>query len=96
MIKVEVVYAASTEEQWLVTVDVLPNATVEDAIIASGLLHQYQQINLQKVHVGIFGKTAKLTTRLNPGDRVEVYRPLKVDPKEARRKRAKAAKVQDN
>ncbi|MCP4474270.1 MAG: RnfH family protein [Gammaproteobacteria bacterium] len=95
MIKVEVVYAESTEEQWLVTVDVLPNATIEDAIIASGLLQQYRQLTLQKVRVGIFGKTAKLTTRLNPGDRIEVYRPLKIDPKEARRKRAKAGSMHE-
>lgn len=55
-------------------------ATVRDALTASGLAGD---------QVGIFGKRVTLDTRLADGDRVELYRPLKIDPKEARRRRAR-------
>jgi len=53
---------------------------VRDALAASGL---------QGNQVGIFGKRVAMDTRLADGDRVEIYRPLKLDPKEARRRRAR-------
>jgi len=55
-------------------------ATVRDALLAAGMTAE---------KVGIFGKLVKLETRLADGDRVEIYRPLAVDPKEARRRRAR-------
>lgn len=88
MIRVEVVYA-SPEKQSMLSVNVLPNSTVEDAIIASNIINVFPEIDLQKNAVGIFGKKAKLTTRLKDKDRVEIYRPLLIDPMEARRLRAK-------
>jgi putative ubiquitin-RnfH superfamily antitoxin RatB of RatAB toxin-antitoxin module len=56
-------------------------ATVRDALAASGL---------KGVQVGIFGKRVTMDTRLADGDRVEVYRPLAIDPKDARRRRVKS------
>jgi uncharacterized protein len=88
MIDVEVVYA-SNDKQSLLTVSVLPNATIEDAIIASGILKTFPEIDLPSARVGVFSEKATLQTRLKPGDRVEIYRPLIIDPKEARRTRAK-------
>ena len=47
---------------------------------------------LENAKVGIFGKMATMTTKLDDGDRVEIYRPLIADPKEVRRKRAAEGK----
>ena len=58
-------------------------ATLRDALAASGL-----DLDLERQAFGIFGKRAGLDAPLSPGDRVEVYRPLAVDPKEARKRRA--------
>ena len=88
MISVEVAYA-TPDKQVILNVNVLPNSTIEDAILASDILTQFPEIDLQKNAVGIFGKRAKLTTRLRNKDRVEIYRPLLIDPMEARRLRAK-------
>lgn len=88
MIAVEVAYA-TPKKQLIVNVNVLPNSTVEDAILASNILAQFPEIDLQKNAVGIFSKRVKLTTRLKHKDRVEIYRPLVIDPMEARRLRAK-------
>ena len=92
LIKVEVAYAQSHSAQSLVVTTVLPNATIEEAIIASGILRKYDTLAIDQLTVGIFGQVASLTTRLKSGDRVEIYRPLNIDPKEARRKRAKSVR----
>jgi putative ubiquitin-RnfH superfamily antitoxin RatB of RatAB toxin-antitoxin module len=55
-------------------------ATVRDALAAAGF---------RADQVGIFGKRVTMDARLADGDRVEIYRPLKLDPKEARRRRAR-------
>lgn len=89
MIHVEVAYATPAK-QALVTVKVLPNATIEEAILASGLLDQFPEIDLSTAKVGVFSRLATLQTRLLAGDRVEIYRPLQVDPKLARKQRVKA------
>jgi len=86
VINVEVAYA-TPKQQVILTVSVLPNATIEEAIQASGILQQFPEIDLNQTKVGIFGKKASLLTRLSPGDRVELYRSLTIDPKEARRLR---------
>ena len=82
-LKVEVI-AAFPRKATQVTVDLPDGATVLDALLKAGLGKENS--------VGIFGEPATLETRLRDGDRVEVYRPLKIDPKEARRKRAKPAR----
>lgn len=89
MIEIEIAYATK-EKQFLLKVKILPNSTVEDAISASGILTQCPEIDLQKNKIGVFSKFVNLTHRLHAGDRVEIYRPLKVDPKQTRALRAKA------
>jgi len=91
MISVEVAYA-TPGKQLILKINVLPNSTVEDAILASTILEKFPEIDLQKNEVGVFGKRVKLTTRLKDKDRVEIYRPLLIDPMEARRLRAKKGK----
>ena len=78
--KVEVVYARP-EGARIASLELPAGATLRDAITLSGF-------DAENRPVGIFGKRAALDTPLKPGDRVEIYRPLEIDPKEARRRRA--------
>lgn len=64
-----------------------PGSTVADALQASGLTARYPQIEAERWRVGIWGRTVPRGEALRDGDRVEVCRPLQVDPKEARRLR---------
>ena len=68
-------------------VEVPPGATLIDALRASGVLERHPHIDLAHRAVGIWGRIRALDTPLRDGDRVEIYRPLQVDPKEARRRR---------
>lgn len=90
-IVVEVAYA-TPQEQVLVALRAAAGITVEQAIQRSGILARFPEIDLAENKVGVFGKLATLTTELNPGDRVEIYRPLIADPKEARKRRAAEGK----
>ncbi|HTG97478.1 MAG TPA: RnfH family protein [Burkholderiales bacterium] len=85
--KVEVIYALPAAAD-AVSVSLPAGATLRDAVLASGVLQRHPEIALEKQAFGIFGKRAALDARLAPGDRVEVYRALAIDPKEARRRRA--------
>jgi len=91
MIQVEVAYALP-DEQIVRVVEGEPGMTVQEAIERSGILELHPEIDLSKNKVGVFGKAAKLDAVLYPGDRVEIYRPLIADPKEARKKRAAKGK----
>ena len=88
---VEIVYGY-TDRQALLTVDVDDSASVEDAIKKSGILSQFEDIDLAVNKVGIFGKITQLSAGLKEGDRIEIYRPLIADPKEVRRRRAAEGK----
>jgi putative ubiquitin-RnfH superfamily antitoxin RatB of RatAB toxin-antitoxin module len=89
---VEVVYARPGE-QALERLNVDAGDTVESVIRQSGLLQRFPEIDLQTNKVGIFGKAAALSAALHDGDRIEIYRPLIADPKEARKKRAAEGKA---
>ncbi len=90
-IRVDVVYALP-ERQYMRSVTVEEGATVEQAIVASGLLALRTDIDLQVNKVGIFSRSVRLTDAVAEGDRVEIYRPLIADPKELRRQRAERSK----
>ena len=86
---VEVVYALP-QRQLLVTVQVPVGATALEAVEASGILQQCAEIDLTGPNkLGIFGRLASAETVLRAGDRIEIYRPLKIDPKSRRRARAR-------
>jgi len=91
-ITVEVVYARPSE-QFLERLTVPAGCSIESAIERSGLLQRCPEIDLAINKVGVFGKAAKLSAGLHDGDRVEIYRPLIADPKEARKKRAAEGKA---
>ena len=86
-IAIEVVYAIP-EQAYVVPLKVKKTTTIRQAIELSGLLQQYPEIDLHQNKVGIYSKLKELNTELRDGDRVEIYRELRVDPKEARRRRA--------
>ena len=90
-ISIEVAYALP-DQQALLEVVIEQGTTVEQAIKASGITKRFPQIDLSKDKVGIWNRTCKLSDEPKSGDRIEVYRPLIADPKEARRRRAEKAK----
>ncbi len=63
-------------------------ATAIDAIRASGLLERFPELDVSVQAIGVWGRPCALDARLRDGDRVEIYRPLAMDPNEARRLRA--------
>jgi len=87
---IEIAYA-QPERQRLLSLDVPAAATVQEAIELSGIAALFPEIDLNVNRVGIFSKPCKLDQILKEGDRVEIYRPLIADPKEARKKRAEKA-----
>ncbi len=92
LLEIEVAYAWP-DEQVILTVRLPRGASLEDAIRRSGLLERFPEIDLAVNKVGVYGKTARLDAVLEAGDRVEVYRPLLADPKEARKQRAAEGKA---
>ena len=84
MIRVEVVFAA-TDRQRLVTLEVAVGSRIDDAIQASRLPELFPEYNFAACDVGIWGSKAHRGRELKPGDRVEIYRPLVIEPREARR-----------
>jgi len=91
-INVEVAYALP-DKQIIRAVNVDTGTTVGAAIVQSGIMMDFPELELEQAKVGIFGKAAAMTTVLSDGDRVEIYRPLIADPKEVRRKRAAEGKA---
>jgi hypothetical protein len=86
-IRVSVVYSSKarhTHEEW-VTLD--DGASVLQAVQASGVLQRFPEIDLAQAQVGIWSRKASLGQSLREHDRIEIYRPLAVDPKVARRER---------
>ncbi|MDX1347584.1 MAG: RnfH family protein [Thiomicrorhabdus chilensis] len=80
--RIEVAYALP-DEQFLFEQEVEEGCTIEQALKTSKLLEEFPDLNIDKV--GIFGRLMPVDTPLREGDRIEVYRPLKVDPRERRR-----------
>ncbi|WP_027854761.1 RnfH family protein [Marinobacterium litorale] len=73
--KIAVAYASPSRQEWI-NLELADESTVEDAIIESGILHKFPEINLKTQKVGVFGKMAKLSAKLADGDRVEIYRKI--------------------
>ena len=85
---IEVAYA-TPEKQRLIALAVPSGCTLRDAILRSGLLEEFPEIRLEACKMGVYGRLRKPDDTLEPGDRVEIYRPLIADPKQSRRQRAK-------
>ncbi len=87
LITVEVAYARE-DKQTILSLDVAVGTTLETAIQQSGILTLYPEIDLAKQGIGIFSKPKALSDKAYAGCRIEIYRPLRIDPKAARRAKA--------
>jgi len=90
-VNVEIAYALP-EEQILIDVSVRSGADIKDAVLKSGVLKLYPNLDVENMQVGIFGKLAKMNYMVRERDRIEIYRPLIADPKEVRRRKAAEGK----
>ena len=92
MIEVEVVYD-NEKQQALLTLQINDHSTVYDALCHLKIKKNFDLKSLEPLSIGIFSQQVTLHHRLKTGDRIEIYRPLKIAPKQARRKRAKKASL---
>lgn len=88
--QVTVAYSSRAGQVWEAALSIDGDATVLDALHASGVLQHFPQIDLATARLGVWGKSCEPGRLLRERDRVEIYRPLSVDPKEARRVRYRA------
>ncbi len=86
--RIEVAYSPRARSVDCVDLSLAEGSTAEQAVQASGLLERHPELPAPaELALGLHGRSCSRHARLNDGDRVEVYRPLRVDPKEARRER---------
>ncbi len=91
MIEVEVAYAEH-DKQLIKSVEVPVGTTAIEAVHLSGIREDFPHIpGDDQIEIGIFSKKCETGDVLQAGDRVEIYRPLQIDPKEARRLKAEVA-----
>jgi putative ubiquitin-RnfH superfamily antitoxin RatB of RatAB toxin-antitoxin module len=91
-IRATVVYARA-DRQWVVEVGLEPGATLAEAVRRSGLLEQCPELGAAPPALGVCHRRLAPETAVRDGDRIEIYRPLQIDPKEARRLRAGAKRA---
>ena len=89
---VEVVFARPGK-QVLLNVEIEAGATVADVIAESGIGTRFGAEEFDGLPVGIWGRVVDRDHEVRPGDRVEIYRPLVIDPREARRQLAEAGRT---
>ena len=87
MINVEVAYATEQYVE-LIELSVTEGTTVLEAITQSGMAELHPEAKIAEGFIGMYGKLCSPDTSVREGDRIEIYRPLLADPKEARRRRA--------
>jgi len=91
-IQVEIV-CATADEQLLCELTVPPDATISDAIEMSTVAEHFPEHDLGAMQVGVWGHLADRHQTVRNGDRIELYRPLELDPREARRQLAAAGQT---
>lgn len=90
-ILVEVAYASVTTAK-IIAIEVEPASTCFEAISQSGILSLFPEIDLSSQKIGVFSESRALSSEVKAGDRVEIYRPLIINPKDARREKARLSK----
>jgi hypothetical protein len=80
------------ERQELVTIDIEQSSSCIDAVSKSGIAARFPDLDLARFSIAIWGRPARLVDKLKDGDRVEILRPLAIDPRDARRRLAMAGK----
>jgi putative ubiquitin-RnfH superfamily antitoxin RatB of RatAB toxin-antitoxin module len=94
-IRVEAVYALP-DQQLLVSLELDAGATAADAVRASGVIEAFAGTCFEKLSLAIWGNPVPPETLLRDGDRVDILRPLRIDPREARRQLAEKGGVMGN
>ncbi len=89
IINIEIIYGTA-DKQFLQSLTVATGTTVRQAISLSQIQDEFPDAELANTPVGIFGKIVPDNTILRAQDRIEIYRPLLIDPKEARRLRVQS------
>ncbi len=87
---IEVAYALP-ERQRVISLELIEGMTAGDAVRASGICREFPELAARPMTLGVYGEVVAETRVLRPGDRVEIYRELAIDPREARRRRATRA-----
>jgi hypothetical protein len=90
-LRVEVVYALANAQD-IVVLDLAEGVVARQAVAASGMVERHPELAAEDWRLGIFGRQVLPETLLRDGDRVDILRPLPIDPKEARRRRARTAR----
>jgi putative ubiquitin-RnfH superfamily antitoxin RatB of RatAB toxin-antitoxin module len=81
---VEVAYG-TVDRQWLVAVPWVPGLTARQALEQSGVLAHAPDVDPKSLVIGRYGRPIPEATPLDAGDRIELCRPLRKDPREMRR-----------
>lgn len=89
---VRVVYALP-DRQEIVDVPLERSMTVTEVVARSGLIERFPEIATRPLACAIYGRPTGLTQHVRPGDRIEILRPLTIDPKENRRRAAARARA---
>ena len=84
---IELVYSSAPRQVHEVSLQVPEGCNLNEALGLAGWLAQYPELGSREVSLGVWGRRATGQTQLREGDRVEIYRGLRVDPKVARRER---------
>ncbi len=90
MLRVSVVYSPGPRRVQEVVLDLTDGSSVLDAVRASALVLRFPELAAEDLALGIWGQKTGPERLVQHGDRVEIYRPLQVDPKVARRTRFEA------
>ena len=88
---IEVVYALP-HKQWIVSIPFAKGMTAREAAERSGLMESHPEIGTRPLVLGLFGNEIECHQRLKDGDRVEICRPLGLDPREMRRRAVAAGR----
>ncbi len=86
-LSVEVVFALP-DKQLLMLLDVEAGATASSVVERSGILDKFAPQDFSNFTLGIWGRPVEHGHKVRDGDRIEIYRPLDIDPREARRQLA--------
>lgn len=85
---VELVYALPSQQKQY-HIEMLASSTVQQVVEASGVLQEFPELQIHELMLGIWGRRVTLEQVVQTDDRIEIYRPLVIDPKQARKAKAK-------
>lgn len=93
LLRVRVIYALA-DQQASVDLELPPGASLTEAVTRSGLLQKFPETMNRPLECAIFGRAVPLTYPLRDGDRIEILRPLLIDPKQSRRAAAERSRAE--